>query len=329
MAIHGENCGNVNIHNNLKVYAYGGAGSNTVPSQNIGTNSGGSGYPAARNWSVVGARRSRSETGRMELGGYVGTWGDDGDCYRTNGDNGISLLIKDFDNKGISGVGDNSFRGNGDDAASYFSYGTTNNKQSTMGTNSKIKTPQIGGQGGVLYWASYIGSYPSGSGGKAGNGGTITVSDTSLVYAFNGDRITNGDYTSRIPDYDKGGNDLGTSSYVLTKYGTSSNTSPIKIFAQGGILRDVYYTNLCWGVKPRTGYEYFYGLLGDQLEESTKDMKPPTTYDEIESHLIRSEKTIDKTGYKNPETNDCYGIGSGAGYIEVSNGTFKVDPTLN
>lgn len=43
----GENCGKVNIYNDVTVYAYGGAGSNTVPSLNIGTNSGGSGYPAA------------------------------------------------------------------------------------------------------------------------------------------------------------------------------------------------------------------------------------------------------------------------------------------
>lgn len=43
----GQNCGIVNIYNNITVYAYGGAGSNTVPSLNYGTNSGGSGYPAA------------------------------------------------------------------------------------------------------------------------------------------------------------------------------------------------------------------------------------------------------------------------------------------
>lgn len=43
----GENCGKVNIYNDVTVYAYGGAGSNTIPSLNIGTNSGGSGYPAA------------------------------------------------------------------------------------------------------------------------------------------------------------------------------------------------------------------------------------------------------------------------------------------
>ena len=43
----GQDCGTVNIYDTVTVYAYGGAGSNTVPSLNFGTNSGGSGYPAA------------------------------------------------------------------------------------------------------------------------------------------------------------------------------------------------------------------------------------------------------------------------------------------
>lgn len=116
---------------------------------------------------------------------------------------------------------------------------------------------------------------------------------------------------------------MGTYSYVIEKYGTDIKTSPIKIFAQSGILRNVYYSNICWGEKPTTGWNYFYSLLGDQLESSVRDIKAPTSYDEVENHLIRKEKNIDTTGYTNPKTNDCYGIGSGAGYIEVSNGTFE------
>lgn len=57
----------------------------------------------------------------------------------------------------------------------------------------------------------------------------------------------------------------------------------------------------------------------------------PTGYDEVGNYLIRAEKTISKTGYINPETNDCYGIGSGAGYMEVSNGTYekKTDTSMD
>jgi hypothetical protein len=191
----------------------------------------------------------------------------------------------------------------------------------------KLQDHIFGGQGGIIYRTT--GLYPSGSGGKAGNGGTIKVSSTALVYAYNGDRITNDDYTSPIYDYDKDGNQLATTCYVLTKHGTTEQTSPLKIFAQGGILRNVYYTNLDWGRKPTTGWDYFYSIFGDQLEESVRNMVRPTQYSEVENHLIRSERIISTTGYMNPETNDCYGIGSGAGYMEVSNGTYTVDSSMN
>ena len=36
-----------------------------------------------------------------------------------------------------------------------------------------------------------------------------------------------------------------------------------------------------------------------------------------------------KLSYTNPVTGSNQGIGSGAGYIELSNGTYEVDPSLN
>ena len=53
-------------------------------------------------------------------GGYVGTWGDNGDCYRTNGNNGISLLRSDFTKEGISGIVEGTYRVACYFAASYF-----------------------------------------------------------------------------------------------------------------------------------------------------------------------------------------------------------------
>lgn len=316
----GENCGTVNIYNDLTVYAYGGAGSHTIPSLNIGTNSGGSGYPAAG----IGGGGAGGAGGDWAngAGGYVGTWGDEFDCNRTNGNNGISLLRLDF---GVN-VASNG-RGIGDDAASYFTHGVMCTYQYNHGTNSNITTPYVGGQGGVFY--NNNGYFPSGSGGKAGNGGNVKVSSTAKVYAYNGDRITNDDYTTPIYDYDKDGNVLSTTCYVLTKYGTEQKTSPIKIFAQSGILRNVYYTNLDWGRKPTTGYDYFYSIFGNQIEASVKNIIRPTNYDEVGNYLIRAERNVGTTGYINPETQDCYGVGSGAGYMEVSNGTYTVDSTMN
>ena len=85
-------------------------GSNTVPSLNFGTNSGGSGYPAA---GIGGRWRWPVEGGNWATGacGYVGTWGDEGDNQHGNGNNGFSLSRTNKNNHA------------GDDGGSYFSYG--------------------------------------------------------------------------------------------------------------------------------------------------------------------------------------------------------------
>ena len=259
-------------------------------------------------------------------GGYVGTWGDDGDCDRGNGVNGISVERKK-DTVGTKIASDGSTMGTGSDAASYFTYGKLSLEQYEYGTNKRLTKPQVGGQGGLMHYLN--GYFTTGSGGKAGNGGNVVVSKDSKVYAYNGDRITNGDYSSPIYDYDKDGNRLSSTCYVLKKHGTNEQTSPIKIFAQNGILREVRYTNFDWGNKPTTGWNYFYSIFGDQLEQSVKSITKPTSYETAENCLIRTEKNVGTTGYTNPETKDCYGIGSGAGYMEVSNGTYKIDKNLN
>lgn len=229
---------------------------------------------------------------------------------------------------------DGIYRNAGGDAASYFTNGELpyNEYMHNYAYNANITKPQAGGQGGTFYDStdSYvIGFFPSGSGGKAGNGGNVVVSKDSKVYAYNGDRITNGDYSSPIYDYDKNGNRLSSTCYVLKKHGTNEQTSPLKIFAQAGILRKVYYMNLSWGVKETSGWNYFYNIFGDQIEQSVKNITEATNYATVANCLIRDEKNVGTTGYTNPETKDCYGIGSGAGYMEVSNGTYKVDSKLN
>lgn len=47
------------------------------------------------------------------------------------------------------------------------------------------------------------------------------------------------------------------------------------------------------------------------------------------NYLVRPETTCAKSGYINPSTNSIYGIGSGAGYIELSNGTYIIDGNMN
>lgn len=324
----GEDCGIININDSVTVYAYGGSGSKTVPSKNSGTNSGGSGYPAAGigRWPELGGGGGDWENG---AGGYVGTWGDDGDIYREEGHNGISILRQDYDDTRISGISDRTYRGLGSDAASYFTNGVMCLNLFSYNKEHYID-PCVGGQGGYM---RDNGGYKNleyctgGSGGKAGNGGTITVGKDTKIYAFNGDRITNGDYESPIYDYDINGNKLNSTCKVLKKI-NNTNIVPTKIFAQGGILRNVYYCNVGWNNKPTASYEYFKKLFAEynyQIEENVKDINPPIDLDSVSNNLIRKSLTIEQTGYTNPMTGDCYGIGSGAGYIEVSNGTYTVE----
>ena len=43
----------------------------------------------------------------------------------------------------------------------------------------------------------------------------------------------------------------------------------------------------------------------------------------------RNENGIEKTSYINPISNNLQGIGTGAGYIEISNGTYIIDSLMN
>lgn len=174
---------------------------------------------------------------------------------------------------------------------------------------------KIGGQGGNMLYCSTLNDDSDtwntrwfvdsgGDGGKAGNGGEIIVSNLSKIFAFNGNKYTDG-----------------------TDYNYGLNQTPI--FAQNGILRAVYKLNSWWEEKENYNAKYFKRILGNDMEMSVNNITEATSSSEVTNYLIRKEitesgsRTI-KSGYINPTTNDCYGIGSGAGYIEVSNGTFNV-----
>ena len=139
---------------------------------------------------------------------------------------------------------------------------------------------------------------------SGGKGGEIKVSKNSKIYAFNGNRYTDG------TDYQKG-----------------INQCPIYI--QNGIITA----------------KYKWKFTGD----NTKDISCNTTNTTMVQ--TSAQKTINKTGYVNKYYSEKsvdsnltinpsisiltninmtnQGIGSGAGYIEVSNGTYKIDSSLN
>ena len=69
----------------------------------------------------------------------------------------------------------------------------------------------------------------------------------------------------------------------------------------------------------------FGSTIGNNIDEVTK----ASNVSERKNILVRPETICTLTGYINPITNNSQGVGSGAGYIEISNGIYTLDPSLN
>lgn len=163
----------------------------------------------------------------------------------------------------------------------------------TKGDGDDNITLQIGYVGGEGASDKSSGWYTghSGSGGTAGTGGIIIYSEFSKLNAYNGDRITNEKYDEIYYEYDKDGKITENKLSILEKK-NGKKFIPAYVFAQAGISRKVYYGN--WS--------------------SAK------TLSELSNILFKDEYNIDSY---------IQGIGSGAGYIELSNGTFELSSELN
>ena len=154
----------------------------------------------------------------------------------------------------------------------------------------------FGGMHNQGYWENLRDH--SGNGGIAGTGGTIRVSNNANIYSYNGNLYTDG-----------------------TSYNNGLNQCPI--YLQAGIVTAKYTYNINYG--------------GSQ------------SYLLFELQLKSASSTSTKSGYKNMKYNDTnvsnryitkntvltnvdmleQGVGSGAGYIEVSNGTYIIDANMN
>ena len=192
---------------------------------------------------------------------------------------------------------------------------------------------KIRGQGGLrkTNQSVFFNFDSGGDGEKAGNGGTVTVSSSATIIAYNGNMITDGDYSNAY-EYDKDGNQVKKLSAITSNGRTFI---PAIIYAQNGVLRNVYKNNNWWGVWEERSYEYFKSIIGDeQLDSGVKDIVANTSYADTVNYCIRPEiienleenpNLVIKSGYINPEDGSTQGVGSGAGYIEVSNGTYTVN----
>lgn len=154
----------------------------------------------------------------------------------------------------------------------------------------------------------------SGSGGEAGKGGNIYYSDNCLIYAYNGNMITNGDYSSTYYDYSKDGIISGNLLNIVTKF-NGDKFIPCKIFAQSGVIRATYTTNCA---------EYSLSKVAEGLEKP----EVANSYDTVVCVKATEEKIINVTNYSNGYMLN-QGIGSGAGYLEKENGIFEKNSFLN
>ena len=130
--------------------------------------------------------------------------------------------------------------------------------------------------------------------------------------------ITNGDYDSKYYEYDKDGNQIMENKLTVLEKQNGEKFIPTKIFAQSGVIRATYTTN-------QGKYMLSKVKTGDLLPEIAKN------YNEVKVVIATKETKTDVTNYTNPLTTNLpnQGIGSGAGYLEASNGKFEANPILN
>lgn len=272
----GEDCGIINILNNIKVYAYGGAGAEGAKSTG-GNGAGSGGYPGAGIGG--GGAGGAGSTCCSGAGGYSGGGGP----RMYGGQNG-------FEGGGYcrDGIDNDSQPYSWGSGGGY--YGGPLGKADNYSGTCQV---YLGGMSATGYWDGH----QPGNGGVAGKGGKITVSTNAKVYAFNGNRYTDGTL------YDEGKNEA-------------------IIYYQNGINIQRGYTI------GRTG-EYGDLTKVTFCETNAQSIVNKTGYENV----FWAEKNINSKITINDILNDVdlkyQGIGSGAGYMELSNGTFSIDENLN
>lgn len=167
---------------------------------------------------------------------------------------------------------------------------------------------KLGGQGGKWPYDgnnSGLGQFfnlaKAGDGGQAGAGGKIKYNDISKIYAYNGDTITNGDYSTKFYEYNLDGTKITNILEVLTKK-DGTKFIQTKIFAQTGVIRETYTTNL---------------NTSEISKIQTGSIPNLATGVGDAANVLATDRTNTET------TIYGQGIGSGAGYLEKSNGTFE------
>ncbi len=271
-------------------------------SGNTDSGSGGGGYPAAGigrwwSWSVGGGDHACS------AGGYTGGFGENGIKGSLNG---LGSIRGPFNSYAIGPGG------------GYYSY------DSTVQPDGSIFDGWFGLGGCWSGWPSFrdqklaLSWSTAGSGGIAGEGGIIKYSKTSEINSYNGNRITGDvfDYSQVCYEYDKNGNLLDGSSGKIKQEAkmisfindNNKKIIPAKIFLQDGIRRAVY-DNYCYMSEER------------KIKYGVADESKLVVRDTSQNGAVKNVQIIEE---KENIIHSHQGIGSGAGYIELDNGTFEL-----
>ena len=156
--------------------------------------------------------------------------------------------------------------------------------------------------GGTSY---YIG-HRAGDGGTAGKGGNVKISSDSQVYAYNGNRYTDGtgynDGLNQCPIYLQAG--ISPARYVVASYGTHD-------------------------IGPHKTYGLTNGITLSRTSALDKNKEKLSYVNPVYDNVKQTDKIITMNELLKNVNMSNQGIGSGAGYIEVSNGTFIVDNNMN
>ena len=288
------------IYGNTIVYAYGGAGGSggIGNAMSSGSAGGGGGYPAAG----IGGGGAGGAGGAgccAGGGGYTGGTArcqEDGERYNVNGYAGFKVSSNsDWYNLNWNGGG--YFEGPSSD---FYSNTTYDEDDNIIDNIAMVEI--LGGFGNQ--GSSDDLSHMTGNGGVAGLGGKIIASENAHVYAYNGNRYTDG-----------------------TSYNNGINQCPI--YLQRGIKNAIYV--YVYGGENRTE-KIITPYIGLKCKSKYSDNNELSGYknEKILESDIGERNIIFRIGNENVTIDmSTQGVGSGAGYIEVSNGTYTVDASMN
>ena len=155
----------------------------------------------------------------------------------------------------------------------------------------------IGGKGGISYRPGHTG----GNGGKAGSGGNITVSKSANVYAYNGNMYTDG-----------------------TPYLNGTNQAVIYLQAGVSPTRYLHIKNRSNKWPKNTTYDINVHSNYPTFEVQSEGKTNVTLSGYVNKLNVGVTKQFGSHKYLTAVDLSKQGVGSGAGYVEVSNGTYTI-----